>query len=272
MAEVTRLSIRHVTTYSYDVPVHYALQKLRLTPRSGHGQNVLKWTSTVSGGVKQLSYDDPLMNHTDLVKVDSGATTVEIVCEGLVEVEDRHGVIGQHTGFAPLWLYQDSTALTAAGNNVRQLAARVRQETEGLDDIAKMHRLTAEIAEVVKYEIGQTDAETTAEMAIAAGHGVCQDHAHIMIAAARHLGYPARYISGYLLMDGQVSQDASHAWCEVHMDTLGWVGFDVSNQICPDGRYVRVAVGRDYSDAAPIVGIRHGEGDEALTVCLQVQQ
>lgn len=272
MAEVTRLSIRHVTTYRYEAPVHYALQKLRLTPRSGHGQKVLEWTASVRGGAKQLSYDDPLMNHTDLIKVDSGATEVEIVCEGIVEVEDRHGVVGQHSGYAPLWLYQEATSLTAAGNNVRQLAARVRQETEDLDDIARMHRLSAEIAEVVTYKIGKTDATTSAEMAIAAGHGVCQDHAHVMIAATRHLGYPARYISGYLLMDGQVSQDASHAWCEVYLDTLGWVGFDVSNQICPDGRYVRVAVGRDYGDAAPIVGIRQGEGDEALTVSLQVQQ
>ncbi len=272
MADVTRLSIRHVTTYTYEQPVHYALQKLRLTPRSGHGQTVIEWSSTVTGGSKQLVYDDPLLNHTELVKVDSDATRVEIVSEGIVDVEDRSGVIGEHTGFAPLWLYQGPTPLTAAGNQVRHLAARVRQDTEELDDIARMHHLAAEISDTVQYEIGQTDPETTAEVALAAGHGVCQDHAHIMIAAARHLGYPARYVSGYLLMDGQTGQDASHAWCEIHLDPLGWVGFDVSNRICPDGRYVRVAVGRDYGDAAPIVGLRQGAGDEALTVSLQVQQ
>ncbi|OIQ28915.1 MAG: transglutaminase [Alphaproteobacteria bacterium MedPE-SWcel] len=272
MVDVTRLSIRHITTYSYEQPVHYALQKLRLTPRSGHGQSVVEWSSTVTGGRKQLVYDDPLMNHTELVKVDSGATHVEIVSEGIVDVEDRHGVIGRHSGFAPLWLYETATPLTAAGNNVRHLAAQLRQETDGMDDLSRMHRLAADIGTAVQYEIGQTNAGTTAEMALTAGHGVCQDHAHIMIATARHLGYPARYISGYLLMDGQTGQDASHAWCEIHLETLGWIGFDVSNGICPDGRYVRVAVGRDYGDAAPIVGIRQGDGAEALTVSLQVQQ
>ena len=73
-------------------------------------------------------------------------------------------------------------------------------------------------------------------------------------------------------MDGQVAQDASHAWCEVWTKGLGWVGFDVSNGISPDARYVRVATGRDYNDAAPILGIRHGSGQETLQVSLQVQQ
>ena len=93
-----------------------------------------------------------------------------------------------------------------------------------------------------------------------------------MIAAARLLGYPARYVSGYLLMDGQTHQDATHAWCEIWTKGLGWVGFDVSNGISPDARYVRVATGRDYADAAPILGIRHGQGAENLHVSLQVQQ
>jgi len=74
------------------------------------------------------------------------------------------------------------------------------------------------------------------------------------------------------MMDGQVAQDASHAWCEVWIESLGWVGFDVSNGISPDDRYVRVAIGRDYHDAAPILGIRQGAGNEDLHVSLQVQQ
>ncbi len=273
MAETKTLSITHVTTYTYDAPVFYALQQLRLIPRTGHGQRVLKWNSTVTGGTKQLFFTDQFVNHSELVRVDSGASRVEIVSEGVVEVEDRQGVIGRQTaGFAPLWLFEESTPRTAAGNNVRHLAAQVRQETEDASEIDRLHHLSRAIAEAVRYEKGQTDSETTAEMALTAGQGVCQDHAHVMIAAARHLGHPARYISGYLLMDDQVTQDASHAWCEVWTDALGWIGFDVSNGICPDARYVRVATGRDYADAAPIMGIRQGAGGEDLHVSLQVQQ
>ena len=158
------------------------------------------------------------------------------------------------------------------GPQLRQLASQIRGSFDELGGVDPLHALSAEIAGAVAYETGRTDSATGAEQALAAGHGVCQDHSHIMIAAARLLGYPARYVSGYLLMDGQEEQDASHAWAEVWTKGLGWVGFDVSNGICPDTRYVRVATGRDYRDAAPIHGLRQGAGGEALHVSLQVQQ
>jgi len=86
------------------------------------------------------------------------------------------------------------------------------------------------------------------------------------------MGFPARYISGYLMMDDQVAQDATHAWAEVHIIGLGWVGFDISNGISPDDRYVRMATGRDYHDAAPVSGLRMGGAAESLKVDIQVQQ
>lgn len=267
-----KLSITHETIYDYDAPVHYALQKLRLIPRSGHGQQVLNWQTEIIGGEKQLMFDDLFINHTELVKVTKGVTQIRTISSGEVELENINGVIGRHAGYAPLWLFENATPLTAAGNNIRKLAAKVRNATEGQDDIARLHALSQEIAAHVAYETGRTDSGTTAEVALTAGHGVCQDHSHIMIAAARLLGYPARYISGYLYMSDRDQQDASHAWCEIWTKDLGWVGFDVSNGISPDEHYVRVAAGRDYTDAAPILGIRQGNGTENLHVSLQVQQ
>jgi transglutaminase-like putative cysteine protease len=126
--------------------------------------------------------------------------------------------------------------------------------------------------ERVEYAAGHTDADTPAEQALVTGKGVCQDHAQIFIAASRALGIPARYVSGYLMMDDRVDQDAGHAWAEAHVDGLGWVGFDVSNGICPDARYVRMATGRDYRDAAPIRGIRFGVHEETMHVSLAVEQ
>ena len=128
------------------------------------------------------------------------------------------------------------------------------------------------IAERVRYETGKTHSETTIEDALEAGHGVCQDHAHIFVSAARLLGHPARYVSGYLMLLDRVEQDASHAWAEAHVEGIGWIGFDPSNGICPDERYVRVATGLDYRDAAPISGLRYGDGGEDMEVSLQVQQ
>jgi transglutaminase-like putative cysteine protease len=74
------------------------------------------------------------------------------------------------------------------------------------------------------------------------------------------------------MMNDRVEQSASHAWAEAHLDTLGWVGFDISNGISPDGRYVRVATGFDYRDAAPVAGMSFGARDESMNVSLRVEQ
>ena len=116
-------------------------------------------------------------------------------------------------------------------------------------------------------------ATTTAADALARGFGVCQDHAHLFIAAARLIDIPARYVSGYLWtgVDAQPF-DASHAWAEAFVPELGWVGFDPANRICPTENYIRVAVGLDYSAAAPVRGLRRGPAEESLDVEVQVRR
>ena len=160
--------------------------------------------------------------------------------------------------------------LTQAGEGVRKLVAGL-----GDCDIAQVstgHALSAAILETVGYEGGNTHSGTTAEEAITGGTGVCQDHAHIFCSAARLLGLPARYVSGYLMMNDRVEQDASHAWAEAYFEGLGWVGFDVSNGYSPDERYIRVATGIDFREAAPINGMRMGGSDEGVLVTLKVEQ
>jgi transglutaminase-like putative cysteine protease len=139
-------------------------------------------------------------------------------------------------------------------------------------DLDRAHALMSAIAETVIYEVGASDAGWSAEEALTEGRGVCQDHAHVFIACAREMGLPARYVSGYLLLDDRVDQDAMHAWVEAYLPGLGWVGFDCSNCISPDQRYVRVATGMDYHDAAPVRGTRQGGAAETLDVAIEVAQ
>lgn len=266
-----RLSIQHATTYSYGAPVPYGLQQLRLTPKSRMGQSVLTWQVSVSGGRRELDYDDQHMNHVMLISFEGTPHDVVVSCQGEVETADTSGVVGKHAGFAPLWYFERPTPLTRPGAGIRSLIKGLTGEPE--DGVARLHALMARVAEAVPYEVGVTTAQTTAEEALAEGRGVCQDHAHVMIAAARALGHPARYVSGYLLLKDTETQEAAHAWAEVHVDPLGWVGFDPANLVCPDDRYVRVATGLDGTEAAPISGLRIGgpEG-ESLKVDIQVQQ
>ncbi len=264
-----RLAIRHTTRYDFGQPVTRGLQRLRMKPKTSHGQQILDWQMHLEGARLEADYDDQHHNRTVLISVEPGARAVSVMCSGLVETSDNAGMVGPHTGYMPLWHFRAQTALTQPGTLMRALMAKLKDRRDSLE---LLHALSRGVLDAVDYEIGFTDAETTAEQAMAAGRGVCQDHAHIFIGCARALGIPARYVSGYLMMNDRIDQEAGHGWAEAHVDGLGWVAFDVSNGISADSRYVRVATGCDYREAAPVTGISYGGGEAALAVSLAVEQ
>jgi len=264
-----KLTITHSTSYSYEVPVSYALQQARLTPVNTPQQKVLNWSVKIHGGSSELTYLDQYKNHTMLVQAYAEQTEIRFEATGEVETADTQGVLGKEYGPAPLWHYKQNTERTEVGKGIRSLSKIIGKTDNVLTDL---HTLSKSILAAVPYGKKQTTSSTFAEEAVQKGAGVCQDHAQIFVAAARHAGIPARYVSGYLMMNDRVSQDASHAWVEAHIDELGWVGFDVSNGISPDERYVRLATGLDSHDAAPIRGMRVGGVRESMIVSLQVQQ
>ncbi|MGV1870068.1 transglutaminase family protein [Agrobacterium rosae] len=263
-----RLKINHTTEYLYDEPVPYSLQRLRLTPASGPTQTVLEWDVTVDGAKLEVRYDDHFGNRVELVETEGPRSAVKVIACGEVETIDKAGVFGTHIGNAPLWLFMRETPLTKTGKLIRDLA----RQSMGDTPLERLHELMALIHLEVEYETGSTGTETTAEEALEAGKGVCQDHTHIFISAARHMGLPSRYVSGYLMMEDVAEQIATHAWAEAHVPGLGWVGFDAANKLCPDERYVRIASGLSYRDCAPVSGMRVGLSGESLTVSVTVQQ
>jgi transglutaminase-like putative cysteine protease len=262
------LKITHRTEYRYDAPVQYALQRLRLVPYGGPTQTIRSWSLAIDGAREEVRFTDHFGNDTRLLSVEGEPHVISVEAAGEVETHITAGVMGAHRGFAPLWLFGSETRLTAAGEGIRGLA----KEIGGGAELERLHALMTAIHERVAYMIGTTDADTLAEEALSQGSGVCQDHSHIFIAAARLLGFPARYVSGYLMMNHVLEQVATHAWAEAHVSNLGWVAFDVANGISADERYVRVATGRDYRDAMPVSGIRLGQAEEQLAVHITVEQ
>ncbi|RMF07906.1 MAG: transglutaminase family protein [Alphaproteobacteria bacterium] len=265
-----RLTISHDTKYQFAEPPRSALQQARLTPKSGPGQTVLEWRVSIDGGIHEVTFTDHHDNVVDLFTLKPGHAEFTVRSEGVVETAPTSGITGPHGGLPPLWYFNLSTPLTSPGPHIRRLVAEHGPGDEG--EIARLHALSRGIAKAVRYTPNRTNTNTTAEDALASGHGVCQDHAHVFCAAARMMGFPARYISGYLMMEGQAAQAASHAWADVHVEAIGWVGFDISNAQSPDDRYVRVATGLDYREAAPLSGTRTGGGEESMMVTIQVQQ
>lgn len=265
-----RLSIRHTTRYSFAEPAVHALQRLRLMPKSTQGQTILSWDMEYDNARLELTYEDEHCNAVTLVSVEEGAREVVVSCCGTVDTQDHSGVIGHHSGHLPLWSFLAQTRLTRPGPRVRALLRDLEWTPDAKLDF--LHALSHRIRETVEYHAGSTGVTTTAEEAASAGCGVCQDHAHIFVGAAREMDIPARYVSGYLMMNDRIDQEATHAWAEAHVDGLGWVGFDISNGISPDQRYVRVATGRDYRDAAPVTGISFGVARQDLDVEVAVEQ
>ncbi len=262
------LTIVHETRYTFSEGVSHGLQRLRLRPKPTHGQEIVEWTTTLEGATREAAYEDQHHNHVELVSMEPGAHEVTVTCRGTVRTADNNGILGEHVGHMPLWCFLRATPLTRAGEQVRALVDGI--DADRGDELAFLHKLSEAVRARIEYLPGTTDVTTSAEEALLAGQGVCQDHAHVFIAAGRLLDIPMRYVGGYLKMDGLIEQEAGHGWAEAFVEGLGWVGFDVSNAICPDERYVRVATGCDYSEAAPVTGITRGAGETRLSVHLSV--
>lgn len=265
-----RLAIRHTTRYRFERPVVHAIQRLRLTPKNTQGQEILAWDMVFENAHRQLEYEDQHHNTTTLIAMEPGEQDVTVTCEGVVDTHDFAGIIGRHAGHLPLWSFRGATPLTRCGSGMKGIARELRRE--GLPVLEMLHSLSARVRERIAYQTGVTGVGTTAEEALGKGQGVCQDHAQVFIGVARALDVPARYVSGYLMMNDRIEQEATHAWAEAHVEGLGWVGFDISNGISPDQRYVRVATGRDYRDAAPVTGISVGSPTQGLEVSVAVEQ
>jgi transglutaminase-like putative cysteine protease len=264
------LTINHTSRYDYDQPVSFALQRLRLWPQTAPGQTVHEWAVEVVGAVREVTYADGFGNKVELFRHERSADSIAVRAHGVVETQDRAGVLGKVSGGPPLWVYDRVTDLTKAGPHITDLAEAIR--TAELDELARLHTLMNTVHNRVTYSPGTTNVTTEAEAALDNGAGVCQDHSHIFLSAARLLEIPARYVSGYLRMEGVADQTASHAWAEAYVESLGWIGFDAANNICPNDNYVRIAVGLDYRSAAPVSGLRLGVATETLGVHISVEQ
>jgi transglutaminase-like putative cysteine protease len=262
-----RISIGHVSRYSYSEPTKYSILALRLTPRSFQGQRVVEWRVTAPGVEAVQPFRDGFGNVVHLVSCTDRHAESLVIAKGVVETEDCAGIVQGLSDCAPIGIYRRQTEKTAANHDIRTLAC-----VAAGGGIREMHDLMHAVRDAIDYKTGATDSRTTAADALMAGVGVCQDHAHVFISAARSLGIPARYVSGYLFVGEGEPAEANHAWAEVWLQDLGWVGFDPANRICPTDHYVRLAAGLDATFAAPIRGMRHGIADEELDVVVEVQQ
>jgi transglutaminase-like putative cysteine protease len=266
-----QIEINHVTTYRFSQPQARLIQLLRVTPLSFAGQNVLEWAIDVDCDARLRTSNDGFGNLVTMLYLDGPVSNLRLVKRGTVLTENRGGLISGTIETLPPAAYLRSSALTCWDEAIAALARLIQGRHANQLDM--LHALMNAIRAKMRFEIGEPTIDRTAIRAFAEGHGVCQDFAHIFCAALRCLNIPARYVSGHLIIrEGEAPQNASHAWVEAHITDLGWVGFDVTNGVCPDDGYVRVAIGLDYQGSAPLSGMRVGGGAEEMDVSVHVSQ
>jgi transglutaminase-like putative cysteine protease len=264
-----QLSIRHETRYVYDETVSYSIQSLKLTPRAEPGQRVIAWRIATPGD--RIEQIDPYGNVTHVVTLEAPHRELRIVVEGIADISDDATTAGRTPALdgelSPL-AYLAPTSLTRANEAVRGLAQLHLGRHPACRDT--LLDLVAGVRKAVAYEPGVTDVSHSAIEALDLGVGVCQDQAHVFVACCRASGIPARYVSGYLYT-GASGEVASHAWADAWLGPEdGWLSIDVTHGGTAGSAHCRLAIGRDYLDAAPVRGVRRGGGREHLSVAVRL--
>lgn len=267
-----RLSVSHVTRYTYSSPVRQVTQSMRLTPSEHAGLRVIEWSIESEKTSFGQMFTDGAGNHVQTLYARDERNSVEIAVQGIVETTDTGGVLQNHREKIHPFAYLQKTHTTLANASIQELAWETTEAISESESLERVHRLARHVSEAITYKYASTTATTTAAQALETGQGVCQDYAHVLIAACGVLNLPARYISGYLLASDNLSpEELTHAWAEVFIPDLGWVGFDPANRCCPDENYIRLASGLDANQAAPIRGRSYGKSDETLDVDVAVK-
>ena len=280
--------LRHVTTYAYAHAVDLAAHLLLLTPRSLPQQHVVRSSMTVVPQPSRITEaPDHFGNSATRVFIDVPHEHFEVVAEALVEVrfpdppsppatppwEDV--AASAHRSPAAEFIFPSTLApLVPAATGYAAVSFPA-----GRPVLAGLLELMGRIRRDFTYKPGVTGNHTQVVEVLASRAGVCQDFAHVMIAALRGLGLPARYVSGYVRTrppPGRVARrgaDQSHAWVEAWMgEAFGWVGLDPTNDIVVRDEHVVLAWGRDFIDVSPLSGVILGGGDHGLWVGVDLEE
>jgi transglutaminase-like putative cysteine protease len=279
-------SIRHVTRFRYSSPVRESVMELRMQPRSEGQQSLRSFQLTTNPRAQLYAYTDYLGNAVYHFNVLREHEELRIEAQAVVEI----------AGLAPLpphadlleWGRYNSYNLSDEQFDLLEpsnfaFMSQPLAEFMTAHDLVKpkedpltaLKHLCTTLHASFAYEPGVTDAQSPIDLALKEKSGVCQDFAHIMIAIARSWGIPARYVSGYLHHRGRgqdrSSEDATHAWVEAYLPSLGWIGIDPTNDTLVTDRHIRAAVGRDYADVPPTRGTYKGGAESELAIAVAVE-
>ena len=246
--------------------------EVRLRPMDGGGQRCLDFDLKVSSGIQPRTYRDGYGNNVhyfNLVRPHtrlSFTSTSVVETGGELDADPGEELVHDFLRFRPPVKNVPGVREMASRHPTADLASGPAVE-HALDE------LTLAISRDFAYDRAVTNVYSAVDDVLALRAGVCQDFAHLFIAVARAMGVPARYASGYIHFPGEKgATTASHAWGEAWVPGKGWIGYDATRPVRTSENHVRLAVGRDYSDAAPTRGIYVGSATGTMDVKVKTRQ
>lgn len=259
-----RVAINHETIYRYRTETNYSVQYLRLYPISGAGQRVLSWKLSGPGNLRP--WTDGFGNAAHTLVVEGTHQEIRIKAMGEVELADVGTPLLADAEPHPPELFLRPTRLTVPDERVIRFAGGFKPAVSG-NPRKGLDTLVAGIRQSIEVKPDPDLPVPTAAQVLERKEGGARDQAHLFITCCRGLGVPARYVSGYLCADGQDEMAvSSHAWAEAWIDGAGWFSYDVANRMSNAKAHVRIAVGLDHLDAAPVRGHRRGAGSDEMEV------
>jgi transglutaminase-like putative cysteine protease len=264
-------TIRHVTKFIYEVPITESVMEVRMQPRSEETQRCIRFGLSTQPSARMKKYLDHDGNTVHHFNIPSRHGRMTLTAEALVEcaaapappdqlAAEAWERLDRMTTSGEFWELLNPSPFARPTRLFEELARELGLE-RGSDPMVTLRRLMAEMYARFEYSPQTTRVDSPIDDALQARRGVCQDFAHIFIALVRRLGVPARYVSGYLFhRDGgnRSADGATHAWVEVCLPELGWLGMDPTNNLMTGDRHIRVAIGRDYADVPPTRGVFKG--------------
>jgi transglutaminase-like putative cysteine protease len=276
-------AIRHLTRFVYQSPVSECIMELRMRPSNTGAQQCLQFEIDVSPRARVFAYRDfrgNWVHHFDVPRRhavlaitaraqvrlnDPEPLPDSVPMDGWAEIDGWHASGEEWDYLQPSRFAEWSDALLAFSGSLG--------EARRTDPLTTLRSTMTAVHDAFEYAPNSTRVDSPIDETLASRRGVCQDFTHIMIAALRRIGMPARYVSGYIApreMADDATAIATHAWVEARLPGLGWVGVDPTHNTQAGLRHVRVAVGRDYADVPPTRGTFKGQTASALQVSVEV--
>ena len=262
------ININYETSYVFSSKVPRLVQSIMLHPTECLNQKVICCEIVTSKGDLVEVSKDALGHRLYNIYNKNISEPQTISMKSKVETKDYSGVMKGLDESVHPDCFLRQTKLTEPDKKILNLVKKKVKKSS----VDFCHHLNQCVFSAIKYSSGTTNIHTSAADAISQGSGVCQDFSHILVGLAKFHGYPARYVNGFMLDDTNLASNDTHAWAEIFISNLGWVGFDPCHGNCIDDRYVRVGCGYDFSFTSMIKGVKTNyNGTELLNHQLSVQ-